>query len=160
MKLLLLPVTILALCAMAEAGSSVVTLSGGSGRRDRNMYRPIPRGQSVNPNASASERSRSVQYQPTQHYYLRDNVVSYRYGAGSGARFGGTSYRAYLGPHGAEFTPSEDQLSPHAGTRQYAAVHKRPQPGVPMINRGARTVKTDVARTKTGESRLQLADRR
>jgi hypothetical protein len=155
MKLLLLPVTILALCAMGEAGTDVVSLSGGSGRRDRNMYRPIPRGQNVDPNASGATRSRQVQYKPTQHYYLRDTVVSYRYGTGS-ARYAGTG--VYLGPRGAEFTPADDQLSPHAGTRSYAAVTKRPQPGVPMIQRGAR--KTDVASAKVRKSAVQLAAKR
>jgi hypothetical protein len=154
MKKFLLPVTIaLAFCTVAEAGTDIVALrSGGVARRDRNMYRPIPRGEGVNPNATASERARQTQYRPTQHYYLRDTVVSYRYTTNKAG-----SPNLYLGPKGAAFIPSEEQLSPHAGDRNYAAVTKRPQPGVPMIQRRPGDTKEDTAKTKSAASRYRIA---
>jgi hypothetical protein len=137
MKKLLLPVVLALVASHAQAGDDVIafTRSGvGVLRSSGNLYRPTPRGGSIS-NLTASERYRAVIYRPTQHYYLKENVVSYRYSAEDLSRVGNEYGGNYHGPHAAQFVPSQHQMAPHGRLRAYAAVNRRPQPGVPMINK-------------------------
>ena len=163
MKKLLLSVALSLAMTQAQAGDDVVTLSTSSVgvgvlRSGGNLYRPSHRGSSIS-NLTAVERYRAMVYRPTQHFYMKDNVVSYRYSAeelsGLGSEFGGN----YHGPHAAQFIPTQHQLAPYGRMRTYASVNKRPQPGVPMIERTTRvrtTVDTQAPR-KAAVSTMQLA---
>ncbi len=101
----------------------------------RNYYRPIPRASLIqNPNGAGSYRSNKVLYKPTQHFYTKTDVVSYRY-AEDRAKGRNSLGNTYLGPRGGVFEPNVDQMAPSAGIRNYASVDRRPQPGVDMANR-------------------------
>ena len=165
MKTLLLPVALSLALAHAHAGDDVVafsssTYSSGVGvlRSGGNLYRPSHRGGSIS-NMTPAEQYRAVVYRPTQHFYMKDNVVSYRYSAEDlsslGSEFGGN----YHGPHAAQFVPSQHQLAPHGRMRTYASVNKRPQPGVPMIERTTRVRTISDARVpaKAPVTSIQLA---
>src|SRR5688572_13619765 len=148
MKKLLLSVALSLPLAMtqAHAGDDVVAFSSSSVgvgvlRSGGNLYRPSHRGASIS-NMTPVERYRAVVYRPTQHFYMKDNVVSYRYGAEALADLGGEFGGNYHGPHAAQFVPSQHQLAPYGRMRTYASVNKRPQPGVPMIERTTRVRST------------------
>jgi hypothetical protein len=158
MKKLLLPIALTLAMPQVQAGDDVIAFSRSTSvgvlRSGGNLYRPAPRGGSV-ANLSPSERYRAVIYRPTQHFYLKDNVVSYRYSAEDlstvGSEYGGN----YHGPHAAQFVPSQHQLAPHGRMRSYAAVQKRPQPGVPMVAKTTRVRTT--AEAKSAVTTIQLA---
>lgn len=158
MKKLLLPIVLAFFGSHVLAGDDVVAFSRtsvGVLRSGGNLYRTAPRGTSV-ANLSGSERYRAVIYRPTQHFYLKDNVVSYRYVARElsvvGNEFGGN----YHGPHAAQFVPTQHDLAPDGRMRAYASVNKRPQPGVPMVQRTT-TRMSRSANAKTGMSSIQFA---
>ena len=92
------------------------------------LYRPVPK----TSNDTGKSRFRVTSYVPTQFYYTRDNVISYRY-TSVAAFAGSTDSSDYLGPKGARFVPQEDDLPPSAAIRSYAAVTRRSQPGVGMV---------------------------
>src|SRR5436190_1358243 len=106
MKTLLLPFALALAMAHVHAGDDVIALSTSTGigvlRSGGNLYRPSPRGGSIS-NASRGE----LIYRPTQHFYMKDSVVSYRYTSDSLAKLGGEYGNAYHGPHGAQFVPSQ-----------------------------------------------------
>jgi hypothetical protein len=159
MKKLLLSVALAFLAPHLQAGDDVVAFSRSTSvgvlRSGGNLYRPSPRGGSIS-NLTASERYRAVVLRPTQHFYLKDNVVSYRYSAEELSRLGSEHGGNYHGPHAAQFIPSQHQLAPHGRLRTYAAVNKRPQPGVPMISSSTR-IRT-VTDASAPVTRLQLAE--
>jgi hypothetical protein len=164
MKILLLSMVAVVAAQNAFAGDDVIAMSGSSTtigvlRGGGNLYRPVPRGGTM---ANGITSGREIIYRPTQHYYLKDNVVSYRYSAefisDIGDEYGGT----YLGPHAAQFVPSEHQLAGYGTMRSYAAVNRRPQPGVPMvakttITKTTRSVSANTTRPGEAVSSIQLA---
>lgn len=161
MKKLLLPFFAAVLATNVQAGDGVVSFSStttgvGVLRGGGNMYRPMPRGGSV-ANLTVSERYRAVIYRPTQHFYFKDSVVSYRFApqelSDVGNEFGGS----YHGPLGAQFVPTQHPMAPDGRIRSYAAVSKRPQPGVPMV---ARTGKITAEAKSTPVTSIQLATAR
>lgn len=164
MKKLLLPTAIAFLSSQAFAGDDVVAFSSSSTgvgvlRGGGNLYRPAPRGSSI-ANLSPDERYRAVIYRPTQHFYTKDNVVSYRYSGAELSEVGNEYGGSYLGPHGAQFVPTQHVLAPHGTARSYASVNKRPQPGVPMIARTTKITRTAEAKSGNREaafSSIQLA---
>ena len=159
MKKVLLPVFALALAVPhAQAGDDVIAFSRtgvGVLRSGGNLYRPSHRGGSIS-NMTPQEKYNAVVMRPTQHYYLKDNVVSYRYSALELSRLHTEFSNSYHGPHAAQFVPSQHALAPHGRMRAYASVNKRPQPGVPMINRTitSTTIKKTVSAPVTS---IQLA---
>jgi len=155
MKTLLLSVALSLAMTHAYAGDDVIAMSSSTGigvlRSGGNLYRPSPRGGSIS-NASRGE----LIYRPTQHFYLKDSVVSYRYTSDSLAKLGGEYGNAYHGPHAAQFLPGQHPLAPHGRLRTYAAVNQRPQPGVPMVERSTR-VRTTTRNSPAPETTIQLA---
>jgi hypothetical protein len=155
MKKLLLPIVLSLVAAHAQAGDDVVafTQSGvGVLRSGGNLYRPAPRGGSIN-NLSATD---AVIYRPTQHYYLKESIVSYRYTAEDLSRVGNEYGGNYHGPNAAQFVPTQHPMAPQGRLRSYASVNRRPQPGVPMINKTT-TIKTTAAISAPVTS-IQLAN--
>ena len=162
MKKTLLSFSLVFTVTAAQAGDEVIAFSRSTSvgvlRDGGNLYRPIPRGGTA-ANLTGSEMYRATIYRPTQHYYLKDNVVSYRYTGDRFSRvdsvFGGT----YFGPHNAQFIPLEHQIAPNARLRSWAAVNKRPQPGVPMVSRTTTVRVTRTVKTAPAEaiSSIQLA---
>ncbi len=136
MKKLLLPAFIALIVPQVQAGDDVIAFSSrtsvGVLRSSGNLYRQAPRGGSVS-NLTPSERYKAKLYRPTQYFYMKDNVVSYRYASQDLATVGDQFFNGYQGPHAAVFVPSQHQLAPHGRLRSYASVDKRPQPGVPMV---------------------------
>jgi hypothetical protein len=149
MKKLLFSLALAFTATFANAGDDVIAFSSSTSvgvlRSGGNMYRPIPRGGGAT-DLTSTERYRATVYRPTQHFYLKDNVVSYRYASDSMQRMRTMYGGAYFGPNGAQFIPSEHQLAANASVKHYASVHKRAQPGVPMISR------TKVRVTRTAET--------
>ena len=139
MKNLLLPIALSLAMTHAYAGDDVIAFSQSTGvgvlRSGGNLYRPAPRGGNFTNLTSADG---NAILRPTQHYYLKDSVVSYRYAVAQLPRLGSEYGGNYHGPHSAQFIPSQHQLAPHGRLRSYAAVNKRPQPGVPMVERVTR----------------------
>jgi hypothetical protein len=116
-----------------QAGDAYVPLEpirGGG-----NYYRPIPR-TTLNPDANSvgNYRYNKIIYKPTQHFYTKSNVVSYRY-TEDRAKGQNSLGNTYLGPRGGVFEPNVDQMMPSAGIRNYASVDRRQQPGVDMSRR-------------------------
>lgn len=132
MKLLLLPIIPLALLASDACAQTSRTkekeepaLPAGT-----NYYRSIPRETlSMDPNKRVS--TQMLSFKPTQFYYTRDTVISYRYVAKT-TYSGGVETDSYLGPHGAAFYPDSSQLAPAASIRNLVQVTRRSQPGVGM----------------------------
>jgi hypothetical protein len=117
------------------AGDGIIPLGrGGYGvlRGGGNLYRPIPKGAN-----GVSDGYRNTYLKPTQHYYTRNSVVSYRYVEDHGSR--GSAGSTYNGPRAAIFQPGDDYSSRTASIRTFAAVTKRWQPGVPMIPKARET---------------------
>ena len=143
---------------LVQAGDDVIGFSTRTGvgvlRSSGNLYRQAPRGGSV-ANLTPSERYRAKLYRPTQYFYLKDNVVSYRYSSENLDRVGNEYDNSYHGPHAAVFVPTQHQLPPNARLRSYASVEKRPQPGVPMVAKTTKTTKT-TTRTISGEPTTSL----
>jgi hypothetical protein len=125
---------LLASATFVQAGDGIVPLDRGGFSVQRgggNYYRPIPK---VGADVNRTSRYNTVIYKPTQHFYTKDNVVSYRYT--EDRQHGENSLgETYLGPRGGVFEPNMDQMVPAAGIRNYASVDRRPQPGVNMVNR-------------------------
>ena len=160
MKKLLLPFTFVLAAHCGYAGDDVIALSRtttttstttgiGVLRSGGNLYRPIPRGGPVQ-DLTASDRYRAVVYRPTQHFYTKDNVISYRYCGDDLSRLRSIYGGNYLGPHGAQFLPMEHDSPPSSTVRTYAAVLRRPQPGVAMVPKTAKV-------TGAAVSRIQVA---
>ena len=133
-------VILLAGAPFAQAGDGIVPLDrSGFGvlRGGGNIYRPIPK---VGLDPNRSNRYNTVIYKPTQHFYTKNNIISYRYTEdntrGSNS-LGGT----YLGPRGGVFEPDMEQMAPAAGIRNYASVNQRPQPGVNMVEKQTTSTK-------------------
>lgn len=146
MKALILPILSLAILttgAMAQSKSKVSASSGS------NLYRTIPRAGSDS-DGGKQQRFRVAAFKPTQHYYLRDTVISYRYNAEMSFS-GAVEAGSYLGPQGAIFTPESDNIPAAASIRNFAAVHRRSQPGVGMA---AQTGKKTASRASTPASRF------
>lgn len=132
MKKILLCIAVVLSNDISFAGDDVVPLRRG----DRAYYHPVPRGTNgVLPLSGGRGRNRTLFYvKPTQHYYTKSNVVSYRYVEDRAAR--GThsvTGSTYDGPRGAVFVPGDDYSSRNASIRTFADVNERPQPGVAMI---------------------------
>lgn len=161
MKKLLLPFLAAVLATNVQAGDEVVSLSTtttgvGVLRGGGNMYRPMPRGGSV-ANLTVSERYRAVIYRPTQHFYFKDSVVSYRFAPQELSDIGNEYGGNYHGPIGAQFVPSQHPIAPDARIRTFASVSKRPQPGVPMVSR---TTKITAEAKSSPVTSIQLATAR
>ena len=92
-----------------------------------NLYRPIPRSK-TDPNAPTGWRISIMK--PTQHYYTKNSVISYRYT--QKVEHADSMLEGYMGPRSATFIPSNDFTAPGAGLRSYASINPRIQPGVPM----------------------------
>jgi hypothetical protein len=143
-KALLLPILPLALLSTdAFAQTTVKTRKTVvEERAPNNLYRSIPRTNQADAN---KQRNRTASFKPTQHYYMRDSVVSYRYT--SEMSFSGETGN-YLGPQGAVFTPESADIPSAAGLRNFAAVNRRTQPGVGMAP-ASTTTTTTTRRTTT-----------
>jgi hypothetical protein len=133
-KALLLPLLPFALLLPeAHAQQTVVTKRKTvtvETRSSSNLYRTIPRG-TAGANAG-NRRFKVAAYKPTQHYYTRDGVVSYRYSAQM-AFSGAMDASTYLGPHGAVFMPEDNEIPSSASIRSFASLNRRNQPGVGMV---------------------------
>lgn len=146
MKTLILTLSVSVLIpAFAKAGDGVVLLDIVS--KNSNLYRIVPRGTmipnnrgGVNSNSgygggsgysggySGSYRATNVHFKPTQHYYMQDSTVSYRYSE----ERRGNSNRSYLGPNASYYNPHREGLAPNVSIRSLAHVEPSRQPGVPM----------------------------
>ena len=116
-----------------QAGDAYVPLEPTRG--GGNYYRPIPRANlNQDANSVGHYRYNKIIYKPTQHFYTKSNVVSYRY-AEDRAKGQNSLGNTYLGPRGGVFEPNVDQMMPSAGIRNYASVNRRSQPGVDMSRR-------------------------
>jgi hypothetical protein len=105
------------------------------------LYRPLPK-QSPNENLG-KQHAHIATLVPTQFYYLRDSVISYRYSLVD--TYSGTPDKSdYLGPVGARFAINDD-LPQSATVRNFAAVTRRGQPGVGMV--APTPVKTTIKKT-------------
>jgi hypothetical protein len=105
--------------------------------RRQNLYRPIPvtsKGDGAMTTSSSNYRSgsrNSVTYRPTQHYYLRDFTVSYRYN-GVFEGYSSPSAESYFGPSSAVFTSDAVESQNSSILRSYASVSRRTVTGVGM----------------------------
>jgi hypothetical protein len=146
-KALLLPILPLALLfsgAPTQAAPKAKTTP--EPRVVGNVYRPALRGTGD----ANKQRFRTPYYRPTQYYYTRDSVISYRYTVMMTDN-GGAEATGYLGPHGALFVPEGDALPSSAAVRNFAAVTRRNQPGVGMAPLTATvTTTTTTKKTTTG----------
>ncbi len=149
MKALLLPILSLALLSTGAMAQTTVTKTKATTTTtsaSNNQYRSIPRGSE----STGKQRFRVAAFKPTQHYYLRDNVISYRYGAE--LSFSGTvDAGSYMGPQGAVFIPEAETLPASASIRNFASVTRRTQPGVGMAPAAS---KKTAARASTPASRF------
>jgi hypothetical protein len=132
--------------------TTTTTLGIGVLRSGGNIYRPIPRSGPVQ-DLTTPDRYRAVVYRPTQHFYTKDNVVSYRYTANDLSRLRSVYGGTYLGPHGAQFVPMEYDTPPSSTVRTYAAVSSRPQPGVAMVPKTAKLSEAPVSRIQVAKAR-------
>jgi hypothetical protein len=139
MNKLLLSAALLSFVSFAQAGDDIVPLrtSGSIGvlRDSGNQYRHTL-ANDWGENMTPAERSRAQIYRPTQHFYMRNHIVSYRYTSTRFTLWNGTNARNYLGPMGALFVPNDRDLPSDVGIRNFATLTRRPQPGVPMVPRG------------------------
>jgi hypothetical protein len=140
-----------------QAGENVVPMGNSNAgfdmiRSGGNMYRISPQNMRDPEN---QRRYRSTYFKPTQHYYVRDNVISYRYSEDVSSRPGSTG-NSYLGPRGGVFEPSLEQITSPSSIRNYAATHRRYQPGVGMV-RSTRTA--DIETPRKAETRIVSATR-
>jgi len=144
MKKLLLPILSLAvLTSGAFAETPKATPMGNA------IYRPIPKQVSGDVGKS---RFRVTAYVPTLYYYTRDNIISYRYTAVES--YAGTPDTGdYLGPHGARFVPTVEDMPASASVRSYASVTRRSQPGVGMVAPTPVKVTVKKVRTTSADSR-------
>lgn len=142
MKSLILALSVSILIpAFANAGDDVVPLEKIS--KGGNLYRIVPRGTMIPSNrggltnansgysssrAESGSRGGGVHFKPTQHYYMKDSTVSYRY---SEERRNSGS-RNYLGPNASYYNPNREALAPNVSIRNLAHVEPARQPGVPM----------------------------
>ena len=146
MKALLLPILSLAVLTTGAFAAPKADAPVGS-----SQYRPVPK---ASANETGKGRYRVAAFKPTQFYYTRDSVISYRYSVQ--AVYGGSvDTSSYLGPTGAVFVPQEGEMPPSATLRSFASVTRRSQPGVgmvapaPVIIKKTRTTKTTSLSTKT-----------
>lgn len=136
MKTLILALSVsILLPSFVNAGDDVVPLDKVS--KNSNLYRMVPRGTMIPNNRGgvnsysgygAGARS-SVHFKPTQHYYMQDSTVSYRYTEERRSASGG---RSYLGPNASYYNPHREALAPNVSIRSLAHVEPSRQPGVPM----------------------------
>ncbi len=92
-----------------------------------NLYQPIPR-TAADPNGSM--RWRVSVLKPTQHYYTKNGVISYRYSQSTESVE--SMLGDYMGPRSAVFIPQADFKTTGGGLRSYANVSNRNQQGVAM----------------------------
>jgi hypothetical protein len=126
--------------AFTYAGDDVVPLEKIS--KGENLYRIVPRGTMIPNNRGGQANANSgytgsygrggsrggnVHFKPTQHYYMKDSTVSYRY-----AEERRNASRSYLGPNASYYNPDREALAPNVGIRNLAHVEPSRQPGVPM----------------------------
>lgn len=109
------------------------------------MYRPIPKGMN-----GVSGQNRALYLKPTQHYYTRNKVVSYRYVEETTSGGAGVTYN---GPRGAMFIPGDEYSSRTASIRTFAAVTPAKQPGVPMVPKRGTVATTTIKRSDAVASR-------
>ena len=158
MKKLLVSIALALTTQFATAAEEASTTPGRSGyavlRGGGNLYRPIPRN-----DASNSARGQRIVYaKPTQHYYTKNNVVSYGYV--EEARTRGASGGSYEGPRGAIFQPGNDFNDRNSSSlRNFASVNHRPQPGVPMVPKRSTTEDVRPGKKKRGGADPDAADR-
>ena len=159
MKKLLIPFTFALVAQCAYAGDDVIALSRtgsstttgiGVLRSGGNLYRPIPRGASVTDLMAADH---AALYRPTQYFYTKDNVISYRYASNDLSRLRSVYGGNYHGPHGAQFLPMEHDAPPSSTVRTYAAVSRRPQPGVAMVPKTAKVTDAAVSRIQVAKAK-------
>ena len=147
MKILILALSVSVLIpAFVNAGDDVVPLDKVS--KNSNLYRIVPRGTmipnnrgGVNANSGygggsgysgsygGNTRNANVHFKPTQHYYMQDSTVSYRY---TEERRNSSTGRSYLGPNASYYNPHREALAPNVSIRSLAHVEPARQPGVPM----------------------------
>ena len=136
--------------AFVTAGDDVVPLDKVS--KNSNLYRIVPRGTMIPNNRGGvnanfgyggsagysggysggyggAARNANVHFKPTQHYYMQDSTVSYRYAE---ERRNSTMGRTYLGPNASYYNPHREGLAPNVSIRSLAHVEPARQPGVPM----------------------------
>lgn len=123
-----------------------------------NLYQPIPR-TPADPNAPS--RWRVSVMKPTQHYYTKSGVISYRYSQSTESTE--NMVGDYMGPLAAVFTPKADFTTAGSAVRSYANVSTRNLQGVMMAPRTEIPAKPAEKTKKTArnaESSIQLAQRR
>lgn len=83
---------------------------------------------SGSPASSGYRRGTDISFKPTQHYYTKDAIISYRYSEDRRA----SGSKNYLGPNASYFNPHREALAPNVSIRNLAHVEPSRQPGVPM----------------------------
>ena len=121
-----------------------------------NLYRPTPRFE-INPNGSASARWRISTIKPTQHYYTKNSIISYRYTQDVESVDG--VLQGYMGPRTAVFMPPGD-FTTMGSIRSYVSMENRNQPGVPMAPRTEIPVEKEKKSAKSAETSIRLAQQR
>lgn len=120
-----------------------------------NLYQPIPR-KEADPNGAT--RWRIAVMKPTQHYYTKNGIISYRYI--QSAESSESLYEGYMGPHSAVFIPQNEPSANGASARSYANVSSRNMQGVTMAPRTEIPVEKVKKSVKSGETSIQLAQQR
>ena len=136
--------------AQSKEKAPVVERSTGG-----NLYQSIPRAP-ADPNATS--RWRVSVMKPTQHYYTKSGIVSYRYAHSTGSVE--NLFGDYLGPRSAVFTPQNDFATTASGVRSYANVSSRIMQGVTMAPRTEVPVEKVKKSAKSAETSIQLAQQR
>jgi hypothetical protein len=121
-----------------------------------NLYQPIPRS-AADPNTT-TRRWRIAVMKPTQHYYTKNGVVSYRYS--QNLEYFENLFGGYMGPRSAVFTPQNDSTTTGASARSYANVGSRNMQGVTMAPRTEIPVDKAKKSAKSAETSIQLAQQR
>jgi len=121
-----------------------------------NLYRPIPRTE-INPNGGASTRWRIATIKPTQHFYTKNSVISYRYAQDLESADG--VLQGYMGPRSAVFLQPND-FTTLSSIRSYVSMENRNQPGVSMAPRTEAPLDKVKKSAKSAETSIQLAQQR
>jgi len=120
-----------------------------------NLYQPIPRIQ-ADPNGASNWRVTVMK--PTQHYYTKNGIISYRYIQAT--EHPENIFGDYLGPRAAVFKPQVESLTTEGSTRSYASVNNRNLPGVTMAPRTEIPVEKAKKSAKSAETSIELAQQR
>ena len=122
------------------------------------LYQPIPHTQ-ADPNAASHWRVAVMK--PTQHYYTKSGIISYRYSHSTESVE--NVFGDYMGPRSAVFTPQTDFTTMGSGVRSYANVSSRIMQGVAMAPHTETPVKPEEKANKSArsaETTVELAQQR